>query len=243
MAKTTAQKLPPMKKTAASKKPAAPKAEAPTTAPVAAPKSHARKAKPAEKDRIAERQRLAKSYLEQRDGMDPDTAQIVIDSMDAGSLDALIEEANTAVLARGLSAPAPSAPAASPVKAGDTQAAPDAEEDAKPPVDFLSVPALAADDTFPEIVIRCSEAARIKNEQEAAYKSDKKLIDSILAEAGIGKKEPVICVGLKLNRYTGKTPRQLNEQKLLLAGVSPDIIAKCWVSGTYDDVRITKVEG
>lgn len=242
MAKT-AQKLPPMKKTAAPKKNAtAPKTVASAPTPVTT-KTHARKAKPAEKDRIAERLRLAKSYLEQRDGMDPDTAQIVVESMDTGSLDALIEEANTAVLARGLSAPAPSAPAASPVKAGDTQVATDAEEDAKPPVDFLSVPALAADDTFPEIVIRCSEAARIKNEQEAAYKSDKKLIDSILAEAGIGKKEPVICVGLKLNRYTGKTPRQLNEQKLLLAGVSPDIIAKCWVSGTYDDVRITKVEG
>lgn len=240
---TTKHKLPPMKKTAAQKKPAAPKAEAPAPAPVAAPKSHARKAKPAEKDRIAERLRLAKSYLEQRDGMDSDTAEIVAGSMSTEDLDALIAEANTAVMARTPAAPAPSAPAASPVEAGDTQAAPSVEKDAKPPVDFLSVPALAADATFPEIVIRCSEAARIKNEQEEAYKSDKKLIDNMLAEAGIGKKEPVICVGLKLSRYTGKSPRQLNEQKLLLAGVSPDIIAKCWVSGSYDDVRITKVEG
>lgn len=253
---TSKQKLPPMKKPAAAKKAAAPK---PEPAAKVAPVKHERKAKPAEKDRIAERLRLAKSYLEQRDGMDSDTAQVVVNSMDPADLDALITEANTAVMARTPTpstvapAAAPSAVPPSPLDTGGTSAVPDPEEGAKPAVDFLSVPGLAeatwvdsntgTEHTLPEIVIRCNEAAQTKNKAEAEYKADKKIIDAVLAGAGVGKNEPVTVFGmLRLTRYTGKSPRQLNEQKLLEKGVSPDIIKQCWTSGTYDDVRFTPIK-
>lgn len=83
-------------------------------APAPAPDKHARKSRPGETKRIKDAKRLAATYLEQRDGMDPDTAQAVADGLDPDALAELITEANTAVLDRlpdaSIAAGAPAAP-------------------------------------------------------------------------------------------------------------------------------------
>lgn len=239
MAKKAAltKKLPPMGKP----KPTAKAADKPAPAPK---KAHERKTKPSEADRLEKGKKLAASYLVQRDGMDEDTARMVVDTMDPEDVNTLITEANTGVLAQTPAA-APSAPAASGEKASGASVVPDPEEGAADPIDFLTVPALADDDTFTEIAVRCRDNAVLKNEAEKQYKADKKILDLVLAEAGIDKLQPVLCAGVRLVRYTGKSPRRLSDLKLLEKGVSIDIINACWEQGEYDDVRVTtpKVEG
>lgn len=239
---TVKGKLPPMKKAKPATKPKsaakvmdeAPMPKAVTS--TADRKKHERTAKRSEENRIEKRDRLAASYLEQRDGMDPDTAKAVVASMDAADIEALISEANTSVLAQtGAPSAAPTSPAATP----ESSPVPDADNDTTPAIDFLSVPALADDDTFSEIAIRCRDNAITKNKAEKEYKADKKVLDTILQGAGIGKDQPVMCVDVRLVRYTGKSPRQLSDTKLLEKGVSIDIINQCWVQGSYDDVRVT----
>lgn len=235
-----AKKLPPMKKVATPRKKAAtPKAEDKAAAPPVPAKKHERHSKPSEKERIERGKQLAAAYLMQRDGMDSDTAIMVVESMDPDTINELNTEAATAVLEKSKEAAtaAPSAPATSPVDAGGTSAEQEAGEEAIPAVDFTTVPALAEDDTFPEIAIRCRDAAVTKNEAETRYKTDKKLLDSILKEAGINKNAPVQVADVKLTRYTGYTP-YLSETLLLEKGVSPDVIKACWVKKPYDDVRV-----
>lgn len=220
--------------------------DAPMPQAVSKPKPHARKSKKSEEDKIAKGKRLAASYLVQRDGMDEDTAATIVDSMDADTINVLISESATSILDRSADAaqsggagetpgaPATS-PAATPEKAG--------EEDAGIPArDFLEIPELAGNETFAELAIRCRDKAVEKNAAEKMYKADKKTLDSVLSNAGVDKLEPVMCFGVRLVRYSGKSPRQLSEIKLMEAGVSPDVIAKCWVQGTYDDVRVTTPE-
>lgn len=201
-------------------------------APPANPKPHTRKAKPAEEDRIEKTKRLACSYLEQSQGLDPQTALDVVESMSPDDVMALIMEANTATMEahpapQTGSAPAPSAAPTSPV---------DAPEDDGPAPDFMTIPALAAHETFSEKVIDCIEAATAKNDSEKKYKSLKKDIITILHEAG---QTAVEVFQNKLKVYTGHS-RSLSEIKLLEKGVSIDIINECWVDTPYDDVRITK---
>lgn len=206
----------------------------------AAPKVHARKAKPAE-DKMAlveKGRKLAINYLMQRDGMDEETATAVVLTMDPEVVNELITEANNGVLHRPESE-APSAPAASGEKASDASVVPDPEEGVADPIDFLTVPALADDETFTEIAIRCRDNAVTKNEAEKKYKADKKILDNVLAEAGINKLQPVMVAGVRLVRYTGKSPRSLSDVKLLEKGVSIDVINACWVQGEYEDVRVT----
>lgn len=237
-----AKKPAPMKKLAPmGKAKPAPKAAA-ESAP--APKTHTRKAKPAEeKLSMAERSRkFAASYLVQRDGMDEDLARLVVSTMDQVDVDVLVREANNGLLERTVGA-ALSAPARADEKAPAPSAVPEAGAvPALPPIDFLSVPALADDDTFTEITIRCRDAAVTKNEAEKQYKADKKLLDATLMGAGVAKDQPVMCAGVRLVRYTGKSPRRLSDIKLLEKGVSIDIINACWEQGEYDDVRVTTPE-
>lgn len=72
--------------------------EAAKVAPAA--NQHVRKSKPGETKRIKDARKLASTYLEQRDGMDPDTANAVAAGLGADELAELITEANTAVLER-----------------------------------------------------------------------------------------------------------------------------------------------
>lgn len=185
------------------------------------PKVHDRKAKPSEKNLIERGRKLAANYLVHRDGMDEDTATMVIDSMDPVDVNALITEANSSVMSDMAVAKG---------------------EDIEPAVpNFLTVPVLAEFESeeklsFSELVIIAAEAATRKNEAEKEYKGTKVIIIGLLKANKIKKVE---CLGYKLDRYTGHTPRQLDEVKLLELGVSPDIIVKCWKSTEYEDVRIT----
>lgn len=72
----------------------------PTPVSASAPDKHVRKSKPGETKRIKDARKLASTYLEQRDGMDPDTANAVAAGLEPDQLAELITEANTAVLSR-----------------------------------------------------------------------------------------------------------------------------------------------
>lgn len=192
---------------------------------------HTRKIKPAEEDRIEKGKRLACDLLVRRDEMDPQMAMDVVESMSAEDVLQLIVEANTAVMERVAGsetapAAAPSAPATSPL---------DAPEDDTPAVDFLTIPELAAHETFSEQVVECVEANQLKNDSEKKYKSLKKAIIGILVPL---KALSVEVFGTKLKVYKGNH-RSLSDIKLLEKGVSIDIINQCWVDTPYDDVRIT----
>lgn len=253
-----AKKLPPMKRVADKAKAAATAGttkkktaiikdavdDVPLPQAVSKPKAHERHKKPSEAERIAKGKQLAASYLMQREGMDAETAQMIVDTMDVDTINELNTEAATVVLdkTKTLLAPAPSAPARSPGDAGGTADDPSAVPDALPPVDFSEVPALVEyetedKETFAEVALRCRDNAAIKNEAEKQYKYDKRVLDVAMMTAGIGKNAPVMVTDIKLTRYTGYTP-QLSEQLLLEAGVSPDTIKKCWTKKPYDDVRV-----
>lgn len=219
--------------------------DAPLPQAVSKPKAHERHKKPSEAERIAKGKQLAAAYLMQRDGMDADTAQMVVGTMDAATINELNTEAATAVLEKSTAAaaPAPSAAPPSPADTGDTSAVPVADEAAAPAVDFSEVPALVAyetedKETFAEVAIRCRDNAVLKNDVEKQYKYDKRVLDMAMLQAGIKKGAPVMVTDIKLTRYTGKSPKYLSDVLLLQAGVSPDVIGKCWVSKDYDDVRV-----
>ncbi len=221
-------KMPPMKKAGATpkakteKKAAAPKKVAETSEK----KPHARKAKPSEEERIARGKAIAVSYLAQRDGMELDMANMIVESMTPDEVNELTAEAATAVLDKGTG-----------------EAEPATEEEAPVAVNFLEVPALAeyefeADDakfSFPELVTICVEKARLKNDSEKEYKAAKKLVMDAMKVA----KTPLVDVfGVGLAVYKGGTST-LSEEMLLEAGVDADTIAKGWKKASYDDVRIT----
>ena len=211
------KKTPPPAKKPAAKTPEAPKA---------APKVHERKARPAEEDRIEKAKRLAADYLTRRDGMDGEMARAVVDSMGAEDVAALNTEAATAVLDKT------KAIAASKAAPATTSTIP--EEDQSAYIPFVQFTALAADEEFPQLVLAVAELARTKNDAEAEYKAQKKVLIAKMKAAGAEKAE---CLGIKLAVYQGHN-KQINEQLLLERGVSPDVIKVCWKDTPYDDVRV-----
>lgn len=192
------------------------KAVAPPTTD--SPQLHEREVTKIEASRLTNRDSLAAAYLVARDGMDEDTAKMVVGSMDADSIFALVEEA--------LIAPAPTGP--------DESGAMLAE----PYVDFTTVPELASDETFPAEVVEMVECASTKNAMEKRYKELKpivaqKLKDSHTLRAQIGD--------IQLNCFPGKN-KQLSKEKLMEKGVSTDVINQCYSETPYDDIRISRVK-
>lgn len=207
-------------------------------------KTHARQIKPSEEDRIAKGRHLAAAYLMARDGMDMDTAAEIVGSMDVEDVNALIDESNTAVIARygrdypaGAAAGTAGAPA---LKDGATpiEGAALVEPDEGPMPNYTEVPALAERDEFPGLVISVAANAKLKNSAEKAYKEGKGIILQILTDAGAPRVE---CLGWKMSVYEGES-KQLDEHLLLEAGVSADTIKRCWKSKKYTDVRMTVVK-
>lgn len=190
--------------------------------PAAAPKKHERKVKPAETDRIEKGVSLAVDYLIQRDNMDPQLALDIVSTMDAESINALISEANTAVIEKTKSLPPP-----------DVTPTPDA----KIVISFVAVPALVGDERFAEQVNECARESIAKNTSETNYKAIKaELFDKLKSAVGINK--VVECLGIKVEPYIGTTT-WLDEQKLLEAGVAPELIKKGWKKKEFNDVRFT----
>lgn len=224
---------------------AKPTAKAKPAAAGGAAKVHEREATKGEQERIERGRKLAQSYLEQRDGMDPEIAKMVIEGMSADEVNALIEEANTAVMGREVTgtitgaSPVQSAQPVQPAK--QEQPEPPAETDVEAddePIDFLIVEALANDEEYAQLVVTAADAAARKNAAEKEYKEAKnKLIPKMKAAGALH----VTCLGNKLKVYKGHN-MTLNEQKLLEAGVDPTLIKKGWKDTPYDDVRITAVK-
>lgn len=195
------------------------------------PASHTRKATNSEIQRIEKGRRLAVNYLEQRDGMDPQLALDIVESMSTEDVNTLIEEANTAVIERtNTTAPGNAPPSDDIIR------------------DFTEFPGLAALEvefedgtklTLPELMFRCIENSSTKNSAETKYKADKEFIVAAMREDGADQPFQVGCLGVKLALYKGHTPRTLDELKLIEKGVDPKIISECWKSTAYWDVRIT----
>jgi hypothetical protein len=192
-----------------------------------APKAHERKAKPGEKNRLEKGRKLAGDYLVHRDGMDPEVARMVVEGMEADEIDALIVEANTAVIEKTKATPA-AEPAA--VLAGDD------EDDKADFIDFNEVPELRDSEEFPLLVYEAVELSKTKNEAEKRYKADKAKIIALMKDEA--KVMRAICGDVKLTVYPGAA-RWIDERKLLEKGVSIDIIKECWSETPWWDVRLT----
>lgn len=163
----------------------------------------------------------------QRDGMDSQLALDIAGTMDAETINALIEEANTAVIEKTNTAQAgsPLEPASEP------------EPEKKVAVSFVEIPALVSDEKFAEEVLDCARSALSKNSSELNYKATKKVLFAKL-KAAVGINKLVECLGIKVEPYIGKSV-SLDEHKLLEAGVDPDLIKKGWKTVEYEDVRFT----
>lgn len=200
---------------------------------------HERTATRSEEERLERGKSLAAHYLTQRDGLDEDLARQIIDGMAPEEVNALIVEANTAVMDDHKAAHPPAAAPAS-----VNPAAPDPETDGKVFPDFATIPALAGFTVehdgnkldFRTLTEQVVSNARTKNAAEARYKAGKQVIMS--AMDGSGSKFAAVD-NVKLERYTGNTVPQLDPLKLLEKGVSIDIINQCWTSKEYEDVRVT----
>lgn len=175
-------------------------------------KKHERTTKPSEAERLERARALAANYLEQRDGMDPQLALDVVDSMDAESINELIDEANTAVIERTAA-------------------------EVYLPIDYHKVPVLVSDENFVEEVLCCIGAARQKNDSEAQYKAIKKVLFAKL-RAAIGIDRKVVYDGIGMEPYIGYSST-LDPILLQEAGVDPAVIQRCYKKAPYDDVRFT----
>jgi hypothetical protein len=195
-----------------------------------APKPHERKTKPSEKDRIEKGRELVAGYLIQRDGMDPQIAVMVVANMEAEEINALIEEANTAVLDRGKDAPATEPAPATESGAGFT------DDDSTEFVDFTEIPELAASEEFAVWVFAAADNSKVKNAAEKAYKEDKAKIIALMKDTA--KIKRTSCGGIKLTVYPGET-KWIDERMLLEQGVPIETIKKCWKSTPWWDVRFT----
>ena len=187
---------------------------------------HERTVRPSEADRIEKGRRLAADYLVHRDGMDPQVAMDIVESMDRDSVDELITESATDTIERTKKLMAAKAAGAGPATEPDDDA---------PVPDFLTIPLLAEDETFAYNVQECARAANRKNEAEKEYKERKGLVMSRMKEAATQR---VWCMGIRLAVYVGHN-RRLDEHLLLEAGVNIDTINRCWKDTPYDDVRLT----
>jgi hypothetical protein len=88
-------------------------------------------------------------------------------------------------------------------------------------------------------VTECAAAAATKNAAERLYKADKAQIIGAMKGAKIARVE---CLGIKLSVYIGHTVT-LDPMLLLEAGVSPDVIKRCYRDTPYTDVRVTSPKG
>lgn len=176
------------------------------------PKKHERTTKPSEAERLERARALAANYLEQRDGMDPQLALDVVDSMDAESINELIDEANTAVMERTAA-------------------------EVYLPIDYHKVPVLVSDENFVEEMLCCIGAAHQKNDSEAQYKAIKKVLFAKL-RAAIGIDRKVVYDGIGMEPYIGYSST-LDPILLQEAGVDPAVIQRCYKKAPYDDVRFT----
>lgn len=208
-----------------------PKSEArPLGTKKAAPKPKAakakkgeREAKPSEIDIITNRRDTVIRFLVARDGMEEELAAMVVDGLEPEQIADLWQEAEIA--GDGTAAPEPT-----------SNLVPEAQPEIR---EFIEIPALAASAEFPVLVMEAIEAAKIKNAAEKAYKAAKAKVIEMFKDAGIEYDESLMAFGNKLTFYQGNSPKQLDELKLVEKGVSVDIIAKCWKSTKYDDIRFT----
>lgn len=185
-------------------------------APPEKPKKHERNTKPSEADRLEKGKTLAAKYLERRDGMDPQLALDIVESMDADTINALIEEANTAIMGA----------TADLLKTADAP---------KSVISFLAIPALANDEGFAKLVFDCAALSKTANGAKAGYKSGKEILYAkLMAAAGPGGY--VECMGIKVEPYIGYSTF-LDEHKLIEAGVDPALVKKGWKTTEYEDVR------
>jgi hypothetical protein len=226
--------------------PPAPKAAKAAKAPATVHQIHERRAKPSEEDAIERGRTLATSYIIQRDGMDAETAAMVVSGMEPEEINALIAEANSAVLADHLGTPgdeevkAATKPKGKKGKPKGDGLMPDAEV---PMVDFMTIPALVeftdpdSQLAFGDLVIVAAIAAHRKNEAEKEYKEAKAAIVKVMLQAGL-RDSGVMCLDHKVTHYTGHNIT-IPEQNLLDHGVDPDIIVASRKDTPYEDVRIT----
>jgi hypothetical protein len=216
--KKTAPKLKPKPKKAAQPRNIEPEGEL-----------HAREPKPSEEELITKRRRFVAAYLVARDGMDEGTAAMVVDGLEPEELGDLWEEASAS------GAPDTSQETAESIAAAAAEA--NAPEPEIP--EFTDFEGLASSEDFPGLVLECVEQAGIKNKAEKEYKEKKTKLIELVKSAGVERDHPFTAFGIKLERYQGSSPKQLDPQRLLEKGVSIDVINACYKSTKYDDIRFT----
>ena len=170
---------------------------------------------------------IAAQYLMDRDGLDQETALVVVESMDADGINELTSEAATAVLAKT------EAKAEEPAAAKLVGESKDEEAAAKYE-DFTGIEALMGSETFVTAVMEVKDLGQKKNQYESEYKARKK---DLVAELDSVGKTHVQMGDIKVRRYKGGS-KFLDSRKLLEKGVSIDIINACYSTTEYDDVQL-----
>lgn len=164
---------------------------------------------------------------------------MVVESMAPEDINALIVEANTAVI-EGTSASGTAGGSESPTGQAEPAAGGTGESagGAADYVDYSTFDALEADDKFPELVMKCASLQIIKSKAEKDYKKIKQVLWDKMVAAGVKPDvDRLECAGTLLAPYKGHHV-QVNELLLMENGVSADIIVKSRKDTPFNDVRI-----
>lgn len=175
---------------------------------------------------------IAAALLMERDGLDAETALVVVESMDPDDIQALVTEAATTVIEKTAEQ---IATAAAPAEEKGADLAPaEAKEDKVPYIDFTEVKELLESETFAVTVMEVRDLSKTKNTAEAEYKARKK---DLIAELDKVGHTHVQFSDIKVRRYKGGS-KFLDARKLLAKGVSIDVINQCYSTTEYDDVAL-----